>query len=354
MQQNALKIYKLINGSVDGLLLKSEARTLVNEFDDENDCVVEFCDDNKVLIMFHRLGLIKSTKCCNVNNDLIKDILAVIEKNVKDSLPRILDTFHCFCYGNKDFDIAAICGDVPQCEKCNASLLCPYWNKRPTLKQLPAEERPREKLIRGGDELLSDSELLGIIIRDGTPKASAVDIAKDLLVKYGDFRTLGTKTIAELCKVKGIGEAKAAQIKAAIAIAKRYSTITITPGSMLNSSNAIFQHFHETLRDKKQETFVTVLLDNKNRVLKEQHISTGSLTASIVHPREVFAPAIKEHAASVVFVHNHPSGDPTPSNEDVEITERLKEVSFIVGIKILDHIVIGDERYISFKDEGLL
>ncbi|MGR3178518.1 MAG: RadC family protein [Candidatus Anammoxibacter sp.] len=222
------------------------------------------------------------------------------------------------------------------------------------MKQLPAKERPRERLIHGGEEQLSDAELLGIIIRDGTRKDSAVDVARKLLSKYGNFRELGSKTISEFCKIEGIGQAKAAQIKASIAIAKRYSTITLKPGVKFTNSKAIFNHFHEKLRDKKQETFLIVLLDNKNRILKEKEISTGSLTASIVHPREVFGPAIREHAASVVFVHNHPSGDPSPSNEDIEITKRLKEVSAIVGIRILDHVIIGNTEYVSLKDDGLL
>ncbi|MGR3218642.1 MAG: RadC family protein [Candidatus Anammoxibacter sp.] len=222
------------------------------------------------------------------------------------------------------------------------------------MKQLPEKERPRERLIHGGEEQLSDAELLGIIIRDGTRKDSAVDVARKLLSKYGNFRELGAKTISELCKIEGIGQAKAAQIKASIAIAKRYSTITLKPGVKFTNSKAIFNHFHEKLRDKKQETFLIVLLDNKNRIIKEKEISTGSLTASIVHPREVFGPAIREHAASVVFVHNHPSGDPSPSNEDIEITKRLKEVSGIVGIRILDHVIIGNAEYVSFKDDGLI
>ncbi len=229
-----------------------------------------------------------------------------------------------------------------------------YLNKRPTIKQLPEDERPRERLIHKGEEYLSDAELLGIIIRDGTPNESAIDIARKVLVKFGNFRELGTKTISELCRIDGIGEAKAAQIKAAIAIAKRYSTITIKPGKKFSGSQAVFNHFHEKLRDKKRETFLAVMLDNKNRLLKEIEISIGSLTSSIVHPREVFGPAIREHAASVIFVHNHPSGDPYPSNEDIEITKRLKKVSGIVGIKILDHIIIGNTEYFSLQDKGLL
>ncbi|MDO8142791.1 MAG: DNA repair protein RadC [Candidatus Brocadiales bacterium] len=227
--------------------------------------------------------------------------------------------------------------------------------KRPTIKQLPAHERPRERLIHGGDERLTDAELLGIIIRDGTINYSAVDIAKEILSKYSDFRNLSSVSIRELCRIDGIGPARAAQIKAALAIAKRYSATSIKPGQQFKCSNDIYNHFHEQLLGKKQEVFLAVLLDNKNRIIKiESDVSAGSLTSSIVHPREAFKAAIRESAASVIFVHNHPSGDPEPSKEDIQITNRLVEAGNIVGIKILDHIIIGNEQYVSFKDRGLM
>ena len=227
--------------------------------------------------------------------------------------------------------------------------------KRPTIKQLPAHERPRERLIQGGDEHLTDAELLGIIIRDGTQEYSAVDLAKKLLSVHGDFRNLSAVSISELCKTKGIGPARAAQIKAALAIAKRFSATSLKPGQQFKSSNDIYEHFHEQLRGKKQEVFLVVLLDNKNRIVKiETDVSAGSLTSSIVHPREAFKAAVKESAASVIFVHNHPSGDPEPSKEDIQITNRLVDAGNIVGIKILDHIIIGNEQYVSFKDRGIM
>ena len=154
--------------------------------------------------------------------------------------------------------------------------------------------------------------------------------------------------------IKGIGPAKAAQVKAAMAIARRFAAIPLTSGKQVGSSEDIFNHLHERLRDRRQETFLLLLLDSKNRIIKDLQISVGSLSSSLVHPREVFAPAIRESAASVIFVHNHPSGDPTPSQEDLEITNRLREVSNVVGIKVLDHVIIGAGRYVSLKDKGLL
>ncbi|HHT9120491.1 MAG TPA: RadC family protein [Candidatus Hypogeohydataceae bacterium YC41] len=226
--------------------------------------------------------------------------------------------------------------------------------RRPSIKELPLQERPRERLTAVGEDSLSDAELLGIIIRDGTPEDSAVDLAEKLLARYGDFPNLATKTIAELSKLKGIGKARAAQVKAALAIAKRYNSKPLRSGDQIRSSADVYNHFHERLRDRKQETFLLVLLDSKNRIIKDLQISAGSLSSSLVHPREVFSPAIRESAASVIFVHNHPSGDPAPSTEDIELTRRLGEVAEVVGIKVLDHIIMGAGKYTSFKDKSLL
>lgn len=362
MQKNLLTIYELMKDKLEESL-PAESLSFENElnkqkvpnyFENEILQIAALCRVKELLTMFLRIGIVKNVKESDSNNNRVKTIISDIILGSKDDLKTIVNILLLFCRNGSDHQNAGICGKIPCCEDCNITRFCSYWHKRPSIKELPEVERPRERLIHKGEEQLSDAELLGIIIRAGTPKDSAVDVARKLLLKYGNFRELGTKTVAELCKIDGIGEAKAAQIKAAIAIAKRYSTITLKPGAKFKNSDAIFRHFHETLRDKKQETFLSVLLDNKNRILKEIQISTGSLTSSIVHPREVFGPAIREHAASVVFVHNHPSGDPCPSSEDIEITERLKEVSKIVGIKILDHVIIGSTEYVSLRDKGLI
>ncbi len=304
-------------------------------------------DNNmEVRTLFYRLGLIRSKKAHKTSTEKIQKIIDDVITFSGDNLNAIEATIRQ--YSN------SICSNVPLCVQCVLTELCRHFKKRPSIKQLPEDERPRERLIKSGEEGLTDAELLGIIIRDGTPECSAIDLARKLLTKYGDFRNLSTKTISELRKVHGIGPAKAAQIKAAMAIARRFSTVSLKPGNQFTRSKDIFAHFHEQLRDKKQETFLVVLLDNKNRIIKDTRVSTGSLSQSIVHPREVFNPAIRESAAAVVFVHNHPSGDPVPSSEDIELTQRLKEVSQVVGIKILDHVIIGNGCYTSFKDEGLL
>ena len=226
-----------------------------------------------------------------------------------------------------------------------------------TIKDWPEDDRPREKLIKSGPESLSSAELLAIILRTGSKGQSALDHAKTLISNYGGFRKieqLSATEIRNIKGIKGIGPAKAAQIKAVFEIAKRYSAEKIEIGAQFQSSRQVFNHFHESMRTKKKEVFIAVLLDGKNRMLRDVQVSEGCLTSSIVHPRELFNHVIRDSAANIILVHNHPSGEPAPSKEDRDITKRLKEVGELVGVKVLDHIIIGDGRYISFADEGIL
>ncbi|MBN1958692.1 MAG: DNA repair protein RadC [Desulfuromonadales bacterium] len=224
------------------------------------------------------------------------------------------------------------------------------------IKDWPADERPREKLLAFGADKLTDAELLALIIRtgDSVTKSSAVDLARALLSRFGSLRQLAAASIAELCQQPGIGPAKAAEIQALFQIARKFSEKRLHPGASYRSAEDIYLHFHERLCDYRKEVFLALLLDSKNRLIREVRISEGSLNASIVHPREVFAPVLKESAAAVLFIHNHPSGDPTPSQEDIAITRRLKEVGDLMGVRVLDHIIIGNGDYVSLADRGML
>jgi len=223
-----------------------------------------------------------------------------------------------------------------------------------TIKQWPESDRPREKLLEKGAETLSDAELLAIILRTGEASTgqSALDHGRALMVRFETFRNLEEASLQELCALKGVGPAKAAQIKAALEIAKRYAEEPLQQGAPFRSSQEVFQHYREHLGNQKKELFYVLLLDGKNRKIKDVRISEGSLTSSLVHPREVFNPVIRESAAAVILIHNHPSGDPTPSQEDLEITRRLREVGEVMGVRVLDHVVVGKGRYVSFVDDG--
>lgn len=224
------------------------------------------------------------------------------------------------------------------------------------ISEWPADERPREKMLKQGAETLTDAELLALIVRTGdhSPRQSAIDLGRNLLRKFGDLRNLSAASLSEISEVKGVGLAKSASILAALTLAKRLQTNKLRNLERFTSPLQVFDHFHYRFRDRRKEYFLILLLDGKNRIIAEKQISEGSLNQSIVHPREVFNPAVKESAAAIILVHNHPSGDPAPSREDREITRRLKESGDIVGIKVLDHIIIGDGSYLSFVEQGLL
>lgn len=225
-----------------------------------------------------------------------------------------------------------------------------------TIKDWPAADRPREKLLDKGAHALSETELLAIVLRNGNASTgeTAIDQARVLLSRFGGLKGIDEASISELGQLKGIGPAKVAQIKASLEIARRVGNHKWEAGQPLRSSEDVFRHFSDSLGNEKRELFYVVLLNNKNRKIREVKISEGSPTASLVHPREVYNPVIRESAAAVIFVHNHPSGDPAPSQEDIEITRRLKEVGDLMGVRVLDHVVIGLERYYSFSDKGLL
>ena len=224
--------------------------------------------------------------------------------------------------------------------------------RRLTLKELPPDERPRERLLTKGADALTEAELLAIIIRDGTRKESALDLSRRLLTMFGSLRNLRERSAAELCEVNGIGPARAAQVLAALELASRVGEHRLEKGAGFTSSEAVFRHFHPTLRYCKEERFLCVLLDTKNRILKEVKISTGGLSAALINPRDVLRAAVAEAASAVILIHNHPSGDPKPSADDRKATLRLKQACELTGIRLLDHIIIAEEGYHSLADSG--
>ena len=222
------------------------------------------------------------------------------------------------------------------------------------IKDLPMEERPREKLKSLGTGALSNAELLAILIRSGHKKESAVQVAMRILAQGGGLRSLPDLSLEELQRFKGIGPDKAVTIKAALELGCRLATSPReTTGSITNPRQAA-DLFMEELRYKKKEYFKILLLNTKNHVISKEEISVGSLSASIVHPREIFSTPLRKSAASIILYHNHPSGDPSPSQEDLQVTRRLVEAGNILGVGVRDHIIIGDGCYFSFKEKGLL
>lgn len=222
-----------------------------------------------------------------------------------------------------------------------------------SVKDWPEEERPRERLIAYGPSTLSEAQLLAILIRNGKAGRTAVDLGRELLERFGSLAGIEQASITEMCGVEGIGPAKAAEIKAAIELGRRYQKPSLAGASFCSSLDVV-EYYRPRMKDAKKEMFRCALLDTKNKILREEIVSIGSLTASIVHPRDTFKAAIRESAAAVIFIHNHPSGDIKPSQEDILLTKRLVQAGEVLGIQVLDHIIIGEGGHFSFKDNGLL
>jgi len=220
------------------------------------------------------------------------------------------------------------------------------------IKDIPKLERPREKLIKKGPKALKKEELLAIILRTGLKGKNAIQVANDILIKYGNKKFL-LASYQELRNIKGVGPTKAAQILAAIELGSRLFKEKPEQEIYIHSPEDTIKII-SNIKNNKKENFVALYLDARNKLIHQETISIGSLNASIVHPREVFEPAIQYLAAQIILAHNHPSGDPEPSTEDLAITKRLVESGKILGIEITDHIILAKNGFISFKAKRLL
>ena len=223
-----------------------------------------------------------------------------------------------------------------------------------TVHDLPLGERPRERLLKLGSEALSAQEILALILGRGIKGESVMVTSQRLLSKFGNLKGVANASVEELSEIRGIGLAKAAQIKAAAELSKRLETVAEeSQKPAIKSPEDVATIVRSQLKGKKREHFLVLCLDTRNRLINYKPVSMGSLDTSVVHPREVFKEAISSSAASVIFVHNHPSGDPEPSKEDIELTKRLAKAGEIVGIDVLDHIIVCDRSYLSLKARNL-
>jgi DNA repair protein RadC len=217
-----------------------------------------------------------------------------------------------------------------------------------------AQDRPRERLGALGAAVLSDFELLALVLRTGGRGADALDVSRGLLEQCGGLRGLARAGRSRLGEVGGMGPAKVASLEAAFELGRRLAATRLRTGDSIRGPEDVHRHFHQRLRDARHECFLALLLDGRHRVLNEVVVSQGTLTASLVHPREVFRTAVREAAAALLLVHNHPSGDPSPSREDREVTERLADAGRILGIRVVDHVVVAEQGFFSFRESGAL
>lgn len=227
-------------------------------------------------------------------------------------------------------------------------------DKKLTVKELPHDDRPREKLLLRGAHNLSDAELIAILLRTGKKGKSVIEIARELINKERNLALLATRSVLSLTKVSGIGKDKAATLAAAFELSRRILTQPkLIIDKKITSPQEVAEFFIPVLRDEVKEQFIVVCLNSANKVSKYETISVGNLNSSVVHPREVFKVAIDNNSASIILIHNHPSGNPEPSNEDIRITKKLVETGKILEIPVFDHVIIAGETYTSFVEKRL-
>ena len=228
------------------------------------------------------------------------------------------------------------------------------YNQKSGIKGWPEGERPREKLLKFGEHMLTDAELLAILLRSGTKGNSAVDLGRNLITKFKNFRNMSHTDISQWREFKGLGDAKICQIKAAIEIGRRFMTEEKKTEGKIESSKEIADLFMPRMRDLKKEVFKVLLLDGQNNIMDTVEIDEGIVTQASPSVREIIQRALQSFAASIVAVHNHPSGNSNPSREDRQFTKELVSAGKIMQIKVLDHVIIGDNEYYSFADSGLI
>jgi DNA repair protein RadC len=222
------------------------------------------------------------------------------------------------------------------------------------IRDFPEDERPRERFMKNGPQSLSNHELIAILLRTGTKEESVLQLSNRLLTQFEGLRLLKSATLQEMTEIKGIGQTKAIQVLAAVELGRRVSNLAFDERYVIRSPEDGAKYMMNDMRFLTQEHFVCLYLNTKNQVIHKQTIFIGSLNASIVHPREVFREALKRSAASLIALHNHPSGSPEPSREDIEVTKRLAECGKIIGVDLLDHLIIGENKFVSLKEKGYL
>ncbi len=222
-------------------------------------------------------------------------------------------------------------------------------------KSIPVEERPRERLVMYGASTLSNEELLMIILKTGTKQKSVKELATELLITSGGIQNLKNLKFPQLTKIKGIGKVKAIEIEAIIELAKRINkNVTEKEFISLTNPQTIIEYFYEEFKNLKQEEFICIYLDNKKKYISKKKLFIGTINSSIVHPREIFKEAYLLSASFIICIHNHPSGDPTPSKEDIELTKKIKELADLHAIPLIDHLIIGKDSYFSFYENMYL
>lgn len=309
--------------------------------------------DPEVLRLLKRMGRIPEYSENAVAQKLAEEFLRDFSDSVSRTPAQISVVLRLYASGMYGLVAEPICGASPLCGKCGITRFCEYYNRTPvagSVDRLPASKR----FIRSGETALSERELLVLLLGGGRATAEHEKTAEALLLKFGTLRGVANATYQEMAGLRDVPESAALRVAAAAACHRLITEEKRLAKPVVRSGKDFFDLFHQKLRDSRKERFYIVLLDQQHRIMREEEISVGSLVSAQVHPREVFAPVIRDSAAAVAFVHNHPSGDSRPSDSDIALTKKLCEAANLLGVRVLDHVIVGDGTYTSFVDDNLL
>lgn len=317
--------------------------------------------------LLHRLGWADDARDSAESRRRLVQILDQLSGVCGTSLAEVELVTSAFCgEGAASNKSAMVCGPTPACDRCPLARLCDFGRFQErhnlgenadeaanrSLKQvLLKEDLPREKLARLGPEALTTAELLAILLRTGTAKKNALELATETLRQAGSLDRLGKQTVLELQRVSGLGEVRAITLKAALELARRVATAPQPETAVITNARKVFEVLRGFYLDKHKEVFIALTLNTKNKIIRQIQVSEGTLNQSLVHPREAFQEALRDSANAVIFAHNHPSGDPAPSKADRLLTRQLAEAGRILGIRVLDHVIVGRETFFSFADD---
>ncbi len=313
---------------------------------------LELGGDPELRRFLWRLGILNSTSQSATSDKAIVKLVDGASRATGEPPAVTSVKLRLFASGAYGVVPEPVCGDAPRCGDCTIAESCRYAGSQGA--PIPDGELPEKRLAAQGADALSTSELLSIVLKGRGKDAEALAAARKLLAEAGSLRALATMSVAELVSAGVKGRGVAARLMSALALAQRTALESREPGDSFATGDDVFRYFRPRMRDLKKERFFALFLDTKNRLLASEQVSEGSLAASPVGPREIFGPALRLAASGVIFVHNHPSGDPMPSREDIEVTLRLQEAGRLLGVRVLDHIIVGESDFTSFMDSGLL
>ncbi len=308
--------------------------------------------NREIVRTFIRIGILHEYSDPDFNTTTLDTLINLIAQDTDRSPAMISVVFRLFACGQYGIISNPVCGSSPQCSKCKLTKYCNFFNS-PPVDQHQENISATKRLEQGAESSLSNIELLTILIGGNRPTISSRKAAENIYSRFKNLRSLAETSLAELNSLQNVGSAAALRIYSALVLYKRFVEESNLDKIIIKQSSDIFELFNLELRDQKQECFYIVMLNSMNGVIKQQKIALGGMTSVQVISSEVFRPVLKESAVAVVLVHNHPSGNPKPSADDIALTRDLCNAGTLLGVEVVDHIIIGDNRYVSFVDDNI-